>query len=144
MYGRSTERPIVGMRAGDICAMSTTGDMNVERTMSTTMDMDVNGVGAMDVSWSEAQRAETNVIARSDDRATAPQRRLNKKSDDLATAPQRRLNKKRYTHSSKTNMCTFFTFCLCREHQKYVPYVPSALKSPSSPPMSQNPSTTLY
>jgi hypothetical protein len=24
----------------------------------------------MDVSWSEAQRAETNVIARSDDRAT--------------------------------------------------------------------------
>jgi hypothetical protein len=29
-----------------------------------------SGVGAMDVSWSEAQRAETNVIARSDDRAT--------------------------------------------------------------------------
>jgi hypothetical protein len=27
-------------------------------------------VGAMDVSWSEAKRAETNVIARSDDRAT--------------------------------------------------------------------------
>jgi hypothetical protein len=33
-------------------------------------EMDVGGVGAMDVSRSEAQRAETNVIARSDDRAT--------------------------------------------------------------------------
>jgi hypothetical protein len=32
-------------------------------------EWDVNGVGAMDVSWSEAQRAETNAIARSDDRA---------------------------------------------------------------------------
>jgi hypothetical protein len=30
-----------------------------------------SGVGAMDVSWSEAQRAETNVIARSDDRAVS-------------------------------------------------------------------------
>jgi hypothetical protein len=28
-------------------------------------------VGVMDVSWSEAQRAETNVIARSDDRAVS-------------------------------------------------------------------------
>jgi hypothetical protein len=31
-------------------------------------------VGAMDMSWSEAQRAETNVIARGDDRATTSER----------------------------------------------------------------------
>jgi hypothetical protein len=39
-------------------------------------------VGAMDVSWSEAQRAETNVIARSDDRATTSE------CDDRATTSE--------------------------------------------------------
>jgi hypothetical protein len=43
-----------------------------------TNDLDVNAVGAMDVSWSEAQRAETNVIARGGDRATTME------SDDRA------------------------------------------------------------
>jgi hypothetical protein len=34
--------------------------------------VDINAVGAMDVSWSEAQRSfGANVIARSDDRATS-------------------------------------------------------------------------
>jgi hypothetical protein len=39
-------------------------------------------VGAMDVSWSEAQRAETNVIARSDDRATTRANRSHRHPDD--------------------------------------------------------------
>jgi hypothetical protein len=41
----------------------------------------------MDVSWSEAQRAETNVIARSDDPRNRPKGRRNgvARSDDRAT-----------------------------------------------------------
>jgi predicted nuclease of predicted toxin-antitoxin system len=48
-------------------------DANIFITAKHTMPADeryVKGVGAMDVSRSEAQRAETNAIARSDDRAT--------------------------------------------------------------------------
>jgi hypothetical protein len=41
-----------------------------------------SGVGAMDVSWSEAQRAETNVIARSDDRTTTRANRSHRHPDD--------------------------------------------------------------
>jgi hypothetical protein len=45
-------------------------DVKLTTVFDRATTMDVNEVGAMDVSWSEAQRAETNVIARSDDRAT--------------------------------------------------------------------------
>jgi hypothetical protein len=57
----------------------------------------------MDVSWSEAQRAETNVIARSDDRATT-----NRKSTTARIEPRDdkpKSTKKRTYNFPKTYVC---------------------------------------
>jgi hypothetical protein len=62
----------------------------------------------MDVSWSEAQRAETNVIARSDDRATTIWGIRAKGTKGTYESYANNLIYKK-VHIFFANMCTFFS-----------------------------------